>query len=71
MRTAGPKIALRFPHLSVCLSVCASALITCAICYIIRYHATAVYSSFWRFVGQATANEGNCVLPRWQKCGRP
>ena len=22
--------------------------------YIIRYYATAVYSNFWRFVGQAT-----------------
>ena len=49
----------------VCLSVCASALITCAIYYVIRYYATAVYSSFWRVVGQATANEGSFVLPRW------
>ena len=57
-RTAGTKIALRFPRLFVCLSVCASALITCAIYYVIRYYATAVYSSFWRFAGQATANEG-------------
>ncbi len=38
--------------LFVCLSLCASAL-----------NATAVYSSFWRFVGQATANEGSFVLP--------
>ena len=52
------------------LSVCAFALITCAICYIVRYYATAVYSSFWRFTGQATANEGSCELPRWRKLGR-
>ena len=65
-RTAGTKIALRFPR----LFVCASALITCAIYYIIRYYATAVYSSVWRFAGQATANEGSFVLPRWRKCGR-
>ncbi len=64
------KIALRFPRLFVCLSVCASALITCAIYYVIRYYATAVYSSFWRFAGRATANEGSFVLPRWRKRGR-
>ena len=73
-RMAGPNIALRFPCLSVCLFVClfvcASALITCAVYYVIRYYATAVYSSFWRFAGQATANEGSCVLPRWRKLGR-
>ena len=33
-------------------------------------YATAVCSSFWRFVGQATANEGSFVLPRWRKLGR-
>ena len=54
----------------VCLSVCVSALITCAIFYIIRYYATAVYSSFWRFAGQAIANEGSFVLPRWRKHGK-
>ena len=69
-RMAGPKIALRFPHLFVCLSVCASALITCTIYYVIHYYATAVYSSFWRFAAQATANEGSCVSPRWRKLGR-
>ena len=72
-RTAGTKIALRFPRLFVCLfvcTVCASALITCAIYYVIRYYATAVYSSFWRFAGQGTANEGSFVLPRWRKRGR-
>ena len=33
------------------------------------YYATAVYSSFWRFAGQATANEGtcSCELPRMAK----
>ena len=70
MRTAGTKIALCFPRLFVCLSVCVSALITCAIYIVIRYYATAVYSSFWRFAGQATANEGSFVLPRWRKRGR-
>ena len=59
-----------FVCLFVCLSVCASALITCAKYYVIRYYATAVYSSFWRFSGQATANEGSFVLPRWRKRGR-
>ena len=66
-RTAGPKIALRFARLFVCLFVCASALITCAIYYVIRYYATAVYS---RFAGQATANEGSFVLLGWRKLGR-
>ena len=41
-RGAGSKIALRFPRLFVCLFVCASALITCAICYVIHYYATVV-----------------------------
>jgi len=58
-RTAGTKIALRFSRLFVCLflclSVCAFALITCAIYDVIRYYATAVYSSFWRFAGQAAS----------------
>ena len=49
-----------------CLFVRTSALITCAIYYVICYYATAVYSSFWRFAGQATANEGSFVLPRWR-----
>ena len=56
--------------LFVCLSVWVSALITCAIYYVIRYYATAVYSSFWRFASQATAIEGSFVLPRWQKRGK-
>ena len=30
-QSAGPKIALRFPRLFVCLSICVSALITCEI----------------------------------------
>ena len=67
---AGTKIALRFPRLFVCLFVCASALIACTIYYVMRYYATAVYSSFWRFAGQATENEGSFVLPRWRKHGR-
>ena len=75
-RTACERLVLRLLYvfrvcLFVCLFVsCASALITCAIYYIIRYYATAVYSSFWRFAGQATANEGNVVLRRWRKRGR-
>ena len=54
MRTAGPNIPLRL-HV-----VYASALITCAIYYVIHDYATAVSlcNSIWRFVGQATANEG-------------
>ena len=63
MRMAGLKIALCFPCLFVRLSVCASALITCTICHVVRYYATAVYSSFWKFAGKATANEGT-VFPR-------
>ena len=74
-RAARERLVLRLLYvfcvgLFVCLSVCASALITCAIYYVIRYYATAVYSSFWRFAGQATANEGSFVLPRWRKRGR-
>ena len=61
---ADSKIALCFPCLIV---VCASA---CTIYYIIRYYAATVYSGFWRIVGQATANEGSFVLPRWPKLGR-
>ena len=38
--------------------------------YVIRYYATAVYSSVWRFADQATANEGSFVLPRWRKRDR-
>ena len=49
---------------------CVSAFITCPICYVICYYATAVYSSFWRFAGQATANKGSCELPTWRKLGR-
>ena len=61
---AGPKIALRFPH----LFVCAFTLITCAI----LHHATAVYyysSRFWRLVGQDTASKYRIVLPRWRESG--
>ena len=70
-RVARERLVLKLLYvLRVCLFVCASALITCAIYYVIRYYATAVYSSFWRFAGQATANEGSFVLPRWRKRGR-
>ncbi len=74
VRAARKRLALRllyvfriclFVCLSVRLFVCASALITCAIYYVIRYYATAVYSSFLRFAGQATANGGSFVSPRW------
>ena len=47
-RANGPKIVLRFPRLFVCLSVCASTLIMCAIYYVIRNYATTVHSSVWR-----------------------
>ena len=74
-RAARERLVLRLLYvfrvcLFVCLFVCASALITCAIYYVIRYYATAVYSSIWRFAGQATANEGSFVVPRWRKRGR-
>ena len=70
-RAAYKRLVLRLLYVfRVCLFVCASALITCAIYYVIRYYATAVYSNFWRFAGQATANEGGFVLPRWRKRGR-
>ena len=57
---ARERLVLRLLYvLCVCLFVClfvyVSALITCAIYYVIRYYATAVYSSFLRFAGQATA----------------
>ena len=74
---ARERLVLRLLYVSasVCLFVCLfvrPALITYAIYmyYVIRYYATAVYSSFWRFAGQATANEGSFVLPRWRKLGR-
>ena len=70
-RAARERLVLRLLYVfCVFLFVCASALITCVIYYVIRYYATAVYSSFLRFAGQATANEGSFVLPRWQKRGR-
>ena len=74
-RAACERLVLRLLYvfrvcLFVCLSVCTSALITCALYYVIRYYATAVYSSVWRFAGQATANEGSFVLLRWRKRGR-
>ena len=64
---AGSKIALRFPLLFVCLYSHTYHVLNMLV---IRYYVTAVYSSFWRFAGQATANEGSCVLPRWRKFGR-
>ena len=63
--TSCERLVLRLLYVfRICLFVCVSVLNTCAIYYVIRYYATAVYSSFWRFAGQATANEGSCVLPR-------
>ena len=60
---AGTKIALRFLRLSVCLSVRPHLSRAQYNYYVIRYYATAVYSSFWRFAGQAIANEGSlCCL---------
>ena len=62
-RAAREQLALRLLYVfRVCLSVCASTIITCVI--------YTVYNSFWRFAGQATANEGSFVLPRWRKRGR-
>ena len=68
MRTAGPKIALRFLRLSVCLFM--RLHLSRAQYNVIHYYTTAVCSSFWRFIGQGTANEGRCVLPRLRKLRR-
>ena len=68
---AGPKIALLFPHLFVCLSV--RPHLSRAQYYIMRYYATVVYyctNRFWRFVGQDTEGKWRFVLPRWRKSGR-
>ena len=70
-RAVREQLVLRLLYVfHICLFVCASALITCAIYFVIRYYATAVYSSVRSFAGQATANEGSFVLPRWRKRGR-
>ena len=67
-RTAGTKIALRFPRLFVCLFVRPHL---SRAQYITSYVTMQLqYSSVWRFAGQATANEGSFVLPRWRKRGR-
>ena len=68
-RAQRERLVLRLLYVfRVCLFVC---LFVCLcvrtylvrIYYVIRYYATAVYSSFWRFAGQAIANEGSFVLP--------
>ena len=63
-RMAGPKIALRSPHLSVyffvCLCVCTYHV---RIMYVICYYATAVYESrsdFWLCIYSRFA--GHCKL---------
>ena len=59
---AGPKIALHFPPLSVCLSV--RPHLSRAQYYVMRYYATAVYyctNRFWRLVGQDTAIDLCCL----------
>ena len=63
----GPKIALCFPRLLV---NCASAHITCAINYISHTLLFNVQFTAGSYTGQATGNEGNLVLSRWQKLGR-
>ena len=63
---AGPKIALRFPCLFVCLSV--HPHLSRAQYYVMRYYATVVYyctNRFWRFVGQDTEGKCRFLLPRW------
>ena len=61
MQMAGSKIALRLS----CLFDCVSALIVCAVYYVIHYYATVVYSSIRRLYGQATANKDDFVSPIW------
>ena len=67
-QTAGSKIALRFQHLSVCLFAC-----LCVHTYHVRNITSYVTmqlqstSSFWKFVGQATASESSFVLSRRRK----
>ena len=67
---ARERLVLRLLYVfRVCLFVCLSVCLCVRTyhmrnIYVIRYYATAVYSSFWRFAGQGTANEGSFVLPR-------
>ena len=68
---AGPKIALHFPRLSVCLFV--RPHLSGAQYYVMRYYATAVYyctNRFWRLAGQDTASKYRFVLPIRRKSGR-
>ena len=62
-QTAGSKIALRFPLLSVCLFV---RLHLSRVQYVTSYVTTLLQNihvtGFWKFAGQATANEGKVVV---------
>ena len=64
---AGTKIALRF--LSVCLFVCLFVRPHLSHAPYIASYVT-MQLQLLRFAGQATANEGSFVLPRWRKRGR-
>ncbi len=66
-RTAGPKIALRFPCLCVCLFVCPHLL---RAQYITSY-VTMQLQCIATFGGlQTKLQQMSCVLPRWRKLGR-
>ena len=57
------RLVLRLLYVfRICLFVCASALITCAVYYVIRYYATAAFGGLQVKLQQI--NEGSCVLSR-------
>ncbi len=64
-RTAGPKIALRFPRLFVCLFVrTRGQYITSYVTMQLQYMAV-----FGDLQVKQQTNEGSCVLSRWRKLG--
>ena len=72
-RAARERLVLRLLYVfRVCLFVCLSVRPHLSRAQYITSYVTMQlqYSSVWRFAGQATANEGSFVLPRWRKRGR-
>ena len=72
-RVARERLVLRLLYVfRVCLFVCLFVRPHLSRAQYITSYVTMQlqYSSVWRFAGQATANEGSFVLPRWRKRGR-
>ena len=69
---AGPKIALRFSRLSVCLFVCASVLIMCAnitSCVTMQLQSTTAFGGLQAKIQQASTCIDLCCLDS-EKSGR-